>query len=316
MQSYRLTREHIEPLNVYEIKVWPSDCEAAVSSVTVYIDWYCQFPGCKRSRRKREEKSYSAFCSPKHAARFGASYCLYPECTEKASHGNFCSESHLEKAKGEGVCGLVNASGQYEKLKNKFSKSWCSKKGNVPKISHVLEIVNPKLQQRLDNYVLKLSWPHNGVEQYYHGTQIKCDMLEYYEPCSKSNCGVCGISKKGFDPQRINSTSWQRFGKGFYFARNSSKSYDYPRATQDATDNVTNKYHCMLVCDIAPGCKYTLYKNEPSIRGPPKGYHSIYGSSQWLWGLWKSPDMNYDELVVFDIEAIRPHYILFLESNS
>ena len=147
------------------------------------------------------------------------------------------------------------------------------------------------------------------------------------EPRSSATCwdtmspipnltGVCGISKRGFDPQWINSTSWQRFGKGFYFARNSSKSYDYPRATQDATDNVTNKYHCMLVCDIAPGCKYILYKNDPSIRGPPKGYHSIYGSSQWLWGLWKSPDMNYDELVVFDIEAIRPHYILFLESNS
>ena len=193
-----------------------------------------------------------------------------------------------------------------------FSKSWCSKKGNMPRISHVLEIVNPKLQRRSDNYVSKLSWPYNGVEQYYHGTQIKCDMLEYYEPCSKSNCGVCGISKRGFDPQRINSSSWQRFGKGFYFAPNSSKSYDYPRATHDATD----KYHCILVCDIAPGCKYTLYKNEPSIRGPPDRYHSIYGSSQWLWGLWKSPDMNYDELVVFDSEAIRPHYILFLENNS
>ena len=37
LQSYQLTREHIEPLNVYEIKVWPSNCEAAASSVTVYI---------------------------------------------------------------------------------------------------------------------------------------------------------------------------------------------------------------------------------------------------------------------------------------
>ena len=37
VQSYRLTREHVEPLNVYEIKVWANNCEAAVSSVTVYI---------------------------------------------------------------------------------------------------------------------------------------------------------------------------------------------------------------------------------------------------------------------------------------
>ena len=213
-----------------------------------------------------------------------------------------------------GVCGLVNVdstSEQYAKLKKKFSRAWCSKKGKLPKISHALEIINPKLQQRLDNYVSNLSWPYNGVEQYYHGTQIKCDMLEYYEPCSSSNCGVCGISKKGFDPERINSSSWQRFGKGFYFAPNSSKAYDYPRATHNSTNT---DHHCMLVCDIAPGRKYTLYKNEPSITGPPKGYHSIYGSAKWLWGLWKSPDMNYDELVVFDTDAVRPHYILFLEN--
>ena len=87
----------------------------------------------------------------------------------------------------------------------------------MPKISHVVEIINPQLQQRLHQYVAKLSWPYNGVEQYYHGTQIKCDMLQYYEPCSQSNCGVCGISKQGFHPQRINRSSWQRFGKGFYF---------------------------------------------------------------------------------------------------
>ena len=177
-------------------------------------------------------------------------------------------------------------------------------------IYHVLEIVNPRVQTRFENYISNLPRRYQSVKSYYHGTQIKCDMLEYYEPCCSSNCGVCGISKKGFDPQRINSRHWQRFGKGFYFAPNSSKAYDYPRATH-TTDST---YHCMLVCDIAPGHKYTLYKNEPSITRPPKGYHSLYGKSEWLWGLWKSPDMNYDELVVFDAEAVRPRYILFLEN--
>ena len=261
----------------------------------------------------------------------GCSYCLYPECTRKASCGNFCSTNHLNRAKREGslhfcitllyywiltllgVYGVVilnSTSDQYEKLKEKFSRAWCSKKGRLPKISRALEIVNPKLRHRFKRYVANLPWFYSSVEQYYHGTQIKCDMLEYYEPCSSSNCGVCGISKKGFDPERINSSSWQRFGKGFYFAPNSSKAYDYPRATHK-TDSI---YHCMLVCDVAPGRKYTLYKKEPSIKGPPRGYHSIYGRSEWLWGLWKSPDMNYDELVVFDADAVRPRYILFLNS--
>ena len=217
-----------------------------------------------------------------------------------------------------GVCGLVNldrASTPFEKQKKEFSKTWCSKKGQLPKISHILEIVNPKLEHRLDKYVSNLSWPYNGVEQYYHGTQIKCEMLEYYEACSLSSCGVCGISREGFDPGRISNRSWQRFGKGFYFAFNSSKSYDYPRATHDSSSAGSSKYRCMLVCDIAPGCKHKLYRNDPSIERPPPGYNSVYGKSTWMW-IWKSPDLNYDELVVFDAEAIRPHYILFLEDTS
>ena len=179
----------------------------------------------------------------------------------------------------------------------------------MPKLSHVLEVVNPKLQQRLNDYTSKLPLFYKGVTQYYHGTQIKCDMLEYYEPCSQSDCGVCGISKQGFDPGRINRSSWQRFGKGFYFAPNSSKSYDYPGSTHSREHST---YHCMLVCDVAPGRKYVLHENQPLITGTPEGYHSVYGKSHWMWGLKKSPEINYDELVVFDKEAIRPHYILFL----
>ena len=50
------------------------DYDSFLSKRFVFQDWYCQFPGCERSRRKREDKSYSAFspfCSPKHAAKFG-----------------------------------------------------------------------------------------------------------------------------------------------------------------------------------------------------------------------------------------------------
>ena len=217
----------------------------------------------------------------------------------------------------KGVCGLVKlekSSREYKTLKSKFDKTWCPKKGRTPEIHHILKIVNPRLEKRLRNYVEGLPWGYRSVKQYYHGTQIRCDMLEYFEPCSNGSCAVCGISKTGFDPARINNRSWQRFGQGFYFAPNSSKAYDYPHATH-CLGGSTSEYRCMLVCEVAAGCKYNLFQDDPSIMGPPIGYHSVYGKSKWMW-VFRSPDLKYDELTVFDTEAIRPHYILFLEETS
>ena len=220
-----------------------------------------------------------------------------------------------------GICGFVNLdshSKKYSALERNFSSSWCSKKGRLPKIIHIVEIVNPSLQLTFDKYVDSLPWLYQTVKEFYHGTELKCEILDYFEPCPNNNvCGVCGISKRGFDPNRISSSSWQRFGRGFYFAPSSSKSYEYPLSGRrgQINDNPHSDYRCILVCDVAPGYKYTLYENNPSLKGPPSGYHSVYGKSKWLW-LWKSPDLNYDELVIFDHRAIRPHYVLFCENTS
>ena len=366
----KLTRqEHsIEPLNTYEITVQATDTGNCVS-LSVFVGKYTHAMHWQRTKFDFPQIGSADFLTVNvtdikgadltlhsvvlnmqyysvstflhlyiYIIRYytGSSYCLYPECTMKASNNHFCSAEHFElaKRKGElqihcmkillnilwiiiGVCGLVNlnrASSEYNELASTFSKTWCSEKGRLPVIHHILKIVNPKLKQRFESYLATMPWPYDGVEKYYHGTQVKCNMLQYYEPCSNNSCGVCGISKEGFDPERISNRSWQRFGKGFYFAPNSSKSYDYPRATHSPANLGTN-YRCMLVCDIAPGRKYTVYKNDPLITGPPEGYHSIYGKSRWMW-FWKSPDLNYDELVVFNTAAIRPHYILFLEDTS
>ena len=199
----------------------------------------------------------------------------------------------------------------YRDLRKQFTKTWSKDKGRVPEIHSVLEIVNPSVQGRFDEYRNRLPRRYRSVEKYYHGTQLKCDLLEYLQPCSGTTCGVCGIA--GFDPKRISTEAWKRFGKGFYLAPNSSKSYDYPIAGSHQT-GPTLRYRCLIVCDVAPGCKYTLYKNDPSLQRPPSGYHSVYGKAKWLW-FKVSSDLNYDELVVFDAAAIRPRYILFCENQ-
>ena len=217
-----------------------------------------------------------------------------------------------------GICGFVkvdSTSYKYAKLERKFSSSWSLEKGRVPEIYCILQIINPSAKKRFDKYKASLPWVDRYVEPHYHGTQLKCDVLQHYEPCTVSMCGVCGIAKMGFDPQKINTKVWQRFGKGFYFARNSSKAYEYPLACrQNDSVNESCRYRCVLVCDVAVGCKKSVYYDDPTRTGPPSGYHSIHGKSRWLW-FWKSPDLNYDELVVYDADAIKPCYILFCENT-
>ena len=202
---------------------------------------------------------------------------------------------------------LRAGSRQYERVKSSFRETWCCEKGRLPRICQILEVVNPTLEERLKTYIGNLPPRYTHTEEFYHGTSFECTMPRN-DPCSDSACGACGISKKGFDPDRISSQAWQRFGKGFYFAVNSSKAYDYPISLYRLKKQPRQR--CLLVCEIAPGRKHYVYRDEPSLRGPPRDCHSVYGKAN------PSPNgLNYEEIVVYETEAVRPRYILILENT-
>ena len=70
--------------------------------------------------------------------------------------------------------------------------------------------------------------------------------------------------------------------------------------------DMNTRYNAVLVCDIAPGRKYGIqYIPYPT---PPSDYHSFHGKCKGIMGIG---ELNYDELVVFDYEAISPRYIIF-----
>ena len=112
---------------------------------------------------------------------------------------------------------------------------------------------------------------------------------------------MCRIAKSGFDEQKIrtNITKFQRFGRGFYLAPNSSKSHEY---TQGAFD-----YRALLLCDVCPGRKYVLQRTDQTLNGPPSGYHSIYGQP--------GQSLNFEEIVLPRADAILPRYIIVYKKN-
>ena len=202
---------------------------------------------------------------------------------------------------------LDSQSKQYRDLSKKFQKDWAKEKGQCPSIVTIFRIVNPMVAERFegyrDHFVL-----YRGTEKHYHGTMLCCDLANYAELCDDPNCGACGIAKRGFDPQKINLSAWQRFGNGFYFAPNSSKAYDYAAGNRVGASINSTSYNAIILCDIAPGRKYGIRCHSPHLPTPPSGYDSFHGKSKGIMG---KGELNYDELVIFDYEAIRPCYIIF-----
>jgi len=60
-----------------------------------------------------------------------------------------------------------------------------------------------------------------------------------------------------------------------------------------------------LLNNVLAGSVYGMVHSAPHLTKPPEGYDSVYGIP--------GKDLNYDELVVYDDDAIRPTYIVMYE---
>ena len=64
-----------------------------------------------------------------------------------------------------------------------------------------------------------------------------------------------------------------------FFAPNSSKAYDYAIGNRFGANRIATRntrYSAIILCDIAPGRKYTTKFNRPDLDGPPTGYTVQY----------------------------------------
>ena len=181
-----------------------------------------------------------------------------------------------------------------------FRKEWTGhEKGTCPQIHGIFAVKNAGLLQKWKRY--KDALTNKTVESYFHGTTLKCDIkANNTRLCQFSNCGICGIVNEGFSFEHIKAGGFQRFGKGFYLAPNSSKSNDY---TAPFIGNSTS-YRAQLLCDVCPGNKYVLKKTDQSLAGPPVGCNSVYGQ------VGPGADLNYPEIVIYEPAAIMPRYII------
>lgn len=188
--------------------------------------------------------------------------------------------------------------GEFSKVSMKFSVKW-EKNGSAPSITALFAVSNHNLEQHHTSYKETLSI--KKTEEHFHGTSLTCNITASKTLCNDGNCGICGISCAGLDRQCIGKNiDFQRYGKGFYLAPNSSKCHDYTEGAFGV--------RAMLLCDVIPGQKYELQSNSQQRSAPPPGYDSVYGEV--------GPKLNYPEIVVYEPRAVMPRYIIVYKKDG
>ncbi|KAJ7614079.1 hypothetical protein FB45DRAFT_937901 [Roridomyces roridus] len=190
-------------------------------------------------------------------------------------------------------------------IQQAIQDGWKHPKKPKPRVQAIFEIVlpdnvlNPYLRYRA---LVELSRvPRHANEQLlFHGTNRSCllgDGKQRTRPCSTSQCLLCAVIRKSFDVARSGKRhKFRRFGRGIYTTACSSKADDYYAGVHNSP------FRAVLVNRVVVGTPLTRQHNAKDLTELPNGYHSLVGVP--------GADLNYDEIVVYSNDAIRPAYLV------
>jgi len=139
----------------------------------------------------------------------------------------------------------------------------------------------------------------------WHGTNRNCNIGDSGRTslCCSPHCSLCRIIKTSFKVAHSKKkTGWGRFGQGIYTSSTSSKSNDYSK------NFVSSPWKAVLLAYVVVGNAKKFTTNQPTLTKPPVGFDSVIGEPS-LGG-----SLNYDELVVYNNNAVRPGYLVMYRS--
>ncbi|KAN0121102.1 ADP-ribosylation [Russula decolorans] len=198
----------------------------------------------------------------------------------------------------------IPSSGQlYMQVMQQFAEQW-KHPTQVPTMIKLWKIyADQTVLDRFSNY-------QRGVEQNrgisgantrrrFHGTVRECclgDTSSENALCRLSTCNLCRIIQSSFQLAKAGQrTNFGRFGAGIYTSATSSKANDY--SSGSASPN-----KAMLLNDVVMGRVVKLTWTDTSLNQPPHGFDAVIGEP--------GGDLNYDECVVYNNDAIRPSFLI------
>ncbi|TEB34609.1 ADP-ribosylation [Coprinellus micaceus] len=230
---------------------------------------------------------------------------------------SFTDEFSFDHPQNKG-CGYTNrllplpkSDPGYSEVEKCFRKGWKHPKKKRPRIYSIFRIALPEQMLKpfhkyramvasTPGVAGKTSDPANE-QLLFHGTTRCCllgDDPRSTRLCSVPQCNLCCVIRSSFDVKKCGTKHrFKRFGKGIYATTCSSKADDYTANPKD-----TSKLRVLLLNRVIVGKAHRRQRNATSLTEPPCGYHSVVGEP--------GVDLNYEETVVYENDAIRPAYLI------
>jgi len=274
----------------------------------------CQTPGCTSPVFVGANGVSSKYCRGTHR-RWGEHGCIF--CRAAPRNGTLvmcqpCNDKALHKAPV--IIEVPRDHQNYTSVEAQFQQSW-RHKTTCPEVRAVYKIINTtassdKYEKYLDSVETRGNFvsagkPPGNENRRWHGTRRKCNIGDtgITTVCTDSKCALCRIIKTSFDVKFFKeATGWGRFGAGIYTSSTSSKSNDY------SSNDRNSKWKALLLNKVAVGKGMKLTQNDTTLTKPPTGYDSV------LAEVVPGGALNYDELVVYNNDAVLPSYLVMYDS--
>jgi len=279
----------------------------------------CSIPGCSKPQMVTTPGMSSKFCSAAHQ-RLAETACLMCRLVAKGTKSHFCTQICSDRAERKGPMLLEIPAGHdtFKDVAHQFKVSW-RHAATVPHVRRVYKIVSsPSSLAKYNAYraaveargkfASQSNMTAGNENRRWHGTRRECSLGDpgITTFCHYSTCSLCSIIRTSFDLNLFGNRKsgkkcgWGRFGRGIYTSSTSSKSNDYSQNTIQSPLKAT----LLNKVIVGRGCKMT--QNNTSLTSPPPGYDSVLGE--------KGDTLNYDELVVYTNDAIRPSYLIMFDA--
>ncbi|TRM64452.1 hypothetical protein BD626DRAFT_491870 [Schizophyllum amplum] len=254
--------------------------------------------------------------------RLGQNICLYCRKGEKRGNSAFCSRTCRDEAakKGPLLLEIPSDHNVFASVAKQFSDTW-RHPTRCPAVKRVYKIIpSNAAHDRYDNYRATVEARGNfaaqgmtaGNEQRrWHGTKRNCTLGDMGQTtmCGDQTCSLCSIIKTSFDLNLFGkNTGWGRFGRGIYTSSTSSKSNDY---VSNLAASVASPLKAMLLNRVVVGKGDKTYFNHSTWTSAPPGFDSVLAEPLTIP---LAGALNYDEVVVYRNEAIRPAYLIMYKA--
>lgn len=268
----------------------------------------CQIPGCPFPAYVARNGDIGQYCSKAHIqlATYGCIRCRKEPTDGAAVFCQFCSGDVFYMAPM--IVEVPADHDRYKSVASQFQKKWQHNK-NCPEVRAIYKIVNTEDDlKKFDQYIEQVEARGQFVSQgksrgnenrRWHGTTRNCNIGDtgVTRFCTDTSCALCCIMKNSFDISFSATTGM--FGVGIYTTSTSSKSDHF------SFNGSPSSWKAMLLNKVAVGFGFKMTSGNTHLKEPPSGYDSVLAEA--------GNGLNYDELVVYNNDAIRPSYLVMYD---